>query len=79
MEAVEIIRQVSIGGRAPRQTPTLTALAVCAMAGDAETKAAANAALPAIARIPTHLFEYLENPKQYIPGTKMVSTEAQPM
>ena len=60
VEAVEIIRQVSIGGRAPRQTPTLTALAVCAMAGDAETKAAANAALPAIARIPTHLFEYLE-------------------
>ena len=60
VEAVEIIRQVSIGGRAPRQTPTLTALAVCAMAGDAETKAAANAALPAIARIPTHLFEFLE-------------------
>jgi len=60
VEAVEIIRNVSVSGRAPRQTPTLTALAVCAMAGDAETKAAANATLPAIARIPTHLFEYLE-------------------
>ena len=60
VEAVEIIQEVSVSGRAPRQTPTLTALAVCSMAGDAETKAAANAALPAIARIPTHLFEYLE-------------------
>ena len=60
VEAVEIIRSVSVSGRAPRQTPTLTALAVCAMAGDSETKSAANAALPAIARIPTHLFEFLE-------------------
>ena len=60
VEAVSIIREVSVSGRAPRQTPTLTALAVCSMAGDAATKAAANAALPAIARIPTHLFEYLE-------------------
>jgi 60 kDa SS-A/Ro ribonucleoprotein len=60
VEAVATIREVSVSGRAPRQTPTLTALALCAMAGDAATKAAANAALPAIARIPTHLFEYLE-------------------
>ena len=59
-EAVAIIREVSVSGRAPRQTPTLTALAVCAKRGDEATRKAAYAAVPAVCRIPTHLFEFLE-------------------
>ena len=59
-EAVAIIREVSVSGRAPRQTPTLTALAVCAQRGDEAPRKAAYAAGQAVGRIPTHLFEFLE-------------------
>jgi len=58
-EAVKLITEVSICGRAPKQTPTMVALAVCARLGDATTKAAAYQALPKICRTPTHLFEFL--------------------
>jgi len=60
LEAVELIRTVSMEGRALKQTPTLTALALCCQLGDAPTKKAAYDALPAICRTPTHLFELLE-------------------
>ena len=61
MEAVEAIRALSLaGGRAPRQTPTLHCLALCARSMEAETKAAAYAALPDVCWTPTHLFEFLE-------------------
>ena len=59
-QAVGIIKQISVEGRAPKQTPTLTALAVCCQLGCEATKTAAYEALPAICRIPTHLFEFLE-------------------
>jgi len=59
-EVVATIREVSTEGRAPRQTPALAALALCAATGPPAVRAAAHAALPAIARIPTHLFEYLD-------------------
>eukprot|EP01047_Picozoa_sp_COSAG01_P072601 COSAG01_NODE_11588_length_1898_cov_2.739300_1_plen_453_part_10 len=61
VEAVALIQAVSTAGRAPKQTPTMTALALCARLGDAATKQAAYAALPAICRIPTHLFEFIEH------------------
>ena len=59
VEAVEAIRALSLAGRAPKQTPTLHCLALCARSADAETKAAAYAALSDVCRIPTHLFEFL--------------------
>ena len=59
-EAVAIIKDISVQGRAPKQTPTLSALSICCQLGDAATKSAAYEALPAICRIPTHLFEFLE-------------------
>lgn len=73
-EAVSIVRAVSVSGRAPRQTPTLTALAVCATLGDPDTKAAANAAMPAICRTPTMLFEWLELCEQTAQAKETKST-----
>lgn len=60
VEAVNLICAVSLAGRAPRQTPALTALAVCTVHGDAATQDAAHGALPDVARTPTMLFEYLD-------------------
>ncbi len=60
VEAVELIKNISINGRSPKQTPTLTALAFCAILGDTKTKQAANEALLDVCRIPTHLFEWLD-------------------
>eukprot|EP01043_Picozoa_sp_COSAG02_P011089 COSAG02_NODE_403_length_23058_cov_12.124134_6_plen_797_part_00 len=59
-EAVALIKAVSVAGRAAKQTTTMTALAVCAQAGDTATRQAAYCALPAVCRIPTHLFEFIE-------------------
>jgi 60 kDa SS-A/Ro ribonucleoprotein len=59
-EAVAIIRTVSTEGRAPRQTPTLLALALCTLCDDEATRKAAHEALPSVARTPTMLFEYLD-------------------
>ena len=59
-QAVALIRSVSQAGRAPRQTPTLTALAICSTCGDKDTARAAHEALPDVARTPTMLFEYLD-------------------
>ena len=59
VDAVKIIEDISISGRAPTQTPTLTALAVCCILGNKETKKVANKAVYSICRIPTHLFEWI--------------------
>ena len=56
--AVAMIREVSISGRAPRQRPTLVALAICALCDDTRTRNLAHDALSDIARTPTMLFEY---------------------
>lgn len=56
---VEIITAISESGRAPKNDPALFALAMCASLGTPETKQAAFAALPRIARIGTHLFHFL--------------------
>jgi 60 kDa SS-A/Ro ribonucleoprotein len=57
---VNRIVQISLEGRAPKNDPALFALALAAKLGDVETRQAAFAALPQIARIGTHLFHFAE-------------------
>ncbi len=58
--AVREIVAISDGGRAPKNTPALLALALCCKADDIDTRREAYAALPKVARIGTHLFEWAE-------------------
>jgi 60 kDa SS-A/Ro ribonucleoprotein len=55
---VETIVQVSEAGRAPKNDPAVFALALAASVGDDATRALALAALPRVARIGTHLFQF---------------------
>jgi 60 kDa SS-A/Ro ribonucleoprotein len=57
---VERIVEISDAGRAPKNDPALFALALAAKLGDVDTRRAAFAALPKVARIGTHLFHYAE-------------------
>jgi 60 kDa SS-A/Ro ribonucleoprotein len=59
------IVEMSASGRAPRNDPALFALAMAAGLGDAPTRAAALAALPAVARTGTHLFHWLRYVKAF--------------
>jgi 60 kDa SS-A/Ro ribonucleoprotein len=59
LRAVEEIVRVSGDGRAPKNDPALYALAVAAGADDVETRKAALAALPQVARTGTHLFRFV--------------------
>lgn len=53
---------VSVAGRAPKQEPTMMALAACIVfAPDAECKKLALDAISKVCRIPTHLFMLVEN------------------
>ena len=53
---------ISVGGRAPKQDPTMMALAACIVfAPDAECKKLALDAISQVCRIPTHLFMLIEN------------------
>lgn len=56
---VRQIVEISDAGRAPKNDPALFALAMCASMGDDKTRAAAFAALPKVARIGTHLFNFV--------------------
>src|SRR5205814_9617221 len=56
--AVAEIVRVSTEGRAPKNDPALYALALAAGLGDVETRRAALAALPQVARTGTHLFQF---------------------
>jgi 60 kDa SS-A/Ro ribonucleoprotein len=60
LAVVNAIVEVSEGGRAPKNDPALFALAMCASFGDAQTRSAALAALPRVARIGTHLFTFAQ-------------------
>lgn len=53
------IVEVSDGGRAPKNTPAIFALALAAADQQQSTRAAALAALPKVCRIPTHLFQFV--------------------
>ena len=57
---VNRIVAVSDEGRAPKNDPALFALALAAKLGDVDTRRAAFAALPGVARIGTHLFHFAE-------------------
>jgi 60 kDa SS-A/Ro ribonucleoprotein len=56
---VRRIVEISDAGRAPKNDPAIFALAVAAGDKNPATRAAANAALPAVARIGTHLFHFV--------------------
>jgi 60 kDa SS-A/Ro ribonucleoprotein len=58
LRAVAEIVRVSAEGRAPKNDPALFALAMAAGLGDTETRQAALAALPQVARTGTHLFQF---------------------
>jgi 60 kDa SS-A/Ro ribonucleoprotein len=58
LRAVDEIVRVSREGRAPKNDPALYALALAASADDLETRKAALAALPQVARTGTHLFQF---------------------
>src|SRR6266496_5011186 len=58
LRAVAEIVRVSTEGRAPKNDPALYALALAAGVGDVETRQAALAALPLVARTGTHLFQF---------------------
>ena len=57
---VERAVEMSTSGRAPKNDPALFVLAMAAGLGDERTRAAALAAMPRVARTPTHLFQWLE-------------------
>lgn len=51
---------ISDQGRALKNEPALFALALCSVAADRELRVAALKALPTVARIPTHLWTFIE-------------------
>lgn len=53
------VLEYSLGGRAPKNDPAVVVLALAAVYGDAETKAAAYEALPMVARTGTWLFLFV--------------------
>lgn len=59
VKTVERITELSQAGRAPKNDPAIFALALCAINGSPETVEAAYAALPKVARIGTHLFQFV--------------------
>jgi 60 kDa SS-A/Ro ribonucleoprotein len=59
LRTVARIVEISDAGRAPKNDPAIFALALCAIEGNAETAAAAYEALPKVARIGTHLFQFV--------------------
>jgi len=61
---VDTIVAISTDGRAPKNTPALFALAMCASYGDKETRRKAFGSLSKVARIGTHLFNFA----QYLEG-----------
>lgn len=60
LKAVARIVEISQAGRAPSNDPALFALAMAASAASADTRRRAFEALPKVARIPTHLFHFVE-------------------
>lgn len=65
LRVVRMIVEVSQGGRAPKNDPAIFALALCASAPTADTRAYALQMLPQVCRIPTHLFHFLTYVKQF--------------
>lgn len=60
VRVVNRIVEISDAGRAPKNTPAIFALAMCAKLGDDVTRKAAYVAMPKVCRIGTHLFQFCE-------------------
>lgn len=67
VRAVQMIKEISIEGRAPKNDPAIFALAMALSIGDAVTKQAAYAAVPEVCRTFTHLSHLVT----FIKGGKM--------
>lgn len=65
LRTVARIVEVSDAGRAPKNDPAIFALAIAAADDNKETRAAALAALPKVARIGTHLFHFVASVEQF--------------
>lgn len=65
LRVVREVVDVSTNGRAPKNTPALFVLALAAKLGDEPTRKAAFEALPKVARIGTHLFQFAEGVKAF--------------
>lgn len=59
VKTVARIVEISFSGRAPKNDSAVFALALCAIHGSPETVQAAYEALPKVARIGTHLFQFV--------------------
>lgn len=60
LDMVKTMIDVSVNARAPKQTYTFIALALCSLNDNLFLKTSANEAVLKICRIPTHLFEYID-------------------
>ena len=65
LDLVDAILDVSLAGKAPRQNPTLFALAIAASLADVEGRRAALAAIPAVCRTGTHLLQFVKYVEQF--------------
>jgi 60 kDa SS-A/Ro ribonucleoprotein len=65
VRVVQRVVEISAAGRAPKNDPALFVLAMAAGVADDATRAAALAALPAVARTGTHLFHWLQYVKAF--------------
>ncbi|GLI66092.1 hypothetical protein VaNZ11_009814 [Volvox africanus] len=70
LRVVEEVTRISTRGRAPRQSTGILVLAVCARLGDLATRRAALAALPAVCRTASTLFEFVQYCKDLGPATR---------
>lgn len=60
VRVVKTIADISYAGKAPKNEPAIFALAMAAKMGNLDTRREAYAALPAVCRIPTHLFSFVD-------------------
>ncbi|GLC64530.1 hypothetical protein PLESTF_000175800 [Pleodorina starrii] len=70
LRVVEEVTKISREGRAPRQSTGILVLAVCARFGDAASRRTALAALPAVCRTASTLFEFVQRCKELGPAAR---------
>ena len=74
VEVVKIVVDVSESGRSPKNDPALLVLAMCAASKQPEVRRAALDALHRVARIGTHLFNFMDFHKQFAGTGRMFKT-----
>lgn len=70
---VDVVVEVSEAGRAPRSQPALFALALACSFADVDGRRYAFAALPRVARTPTHLFTFIDYLRRFRGWSKQVN------